>query len=86
MEKIAFTAQDTNEEEEFYVLEKTTIGGQDYLLVADAPDEDATCLILKDTSESDDPDALYEIVEEDAELDAIVKVFDELLDEVEIER
>ena len=48
---------------DFYVLEETRINGMSYLLVTDAADdEEGECYILKDLSESDDADALYEFV------------------------
>ncbi len=86
MEKITFTSKDTGEDTEFYVLEQTKLGGESYLLVTDSPDDEAECLILKDTSSEDSPDSLYEIVEDDDELNAIAKVFEELLEDIEIER
>lgn len=84
MEKIKFTFDDTNETEEFYVLEQTKIGGETYILVTDSEEDDAVCLILKDTSSEEDAEALYEIVEDDDELMAVSKVFEELLEDVDI--
>ncbi len=83
MEKIKFTFDDTNETEEFYVLEQK-IGGETYILVTDSEEDDAVCLILKDTSSEEDSEALYEIVEDDDELMAVSKVFEELLEDVDI--
>ena len=84
MEKIKFTFDDTNETEEFYVLEQTKISGETYILVTDSEEEDAVCLILKDTSSDEDKEAVYEIVEDDDELMAVSKVFEELLEDVDI--
>ena len=84
MEKIKFTFDDTNETEEFYVLEQTKIGGETYILVTDSEEDDAVCLIFKDTSSEEDSEALYEIVEDDDELMAVSKVFEELLEDVDI--
>lgn len=82
-EKIVF---DTEEGEvEFYVLEETKVSGMNYILVTDSEDDDAQCLILKDTSKSEDTDSVYEIVEDDEELKAVSKVFEELLEDVDIE-
>ncbi len=86
MEEITFTSKDTGEETQFYVLEQTKINGESYLLVTDSPKDGAECLILKDTSCDDSPESLYEIVENDDELNAIAKVFEELLEDIEIER
>lgn len=85
MEKIKFTFEETNEEVEFFVLEQTRINGSSYILVTDSEEEEAECLILKDTSAAEDKDSLYEIVEDDTELAAVLKVFEELLEDVEIE-
>lgn len=85
MEKIKFTFEDTNEEVEFFVLEQTRISGNNYILVTDSDDEEAECLILKDTSAAEDPESLYEIVEDEVELSGVLKVFEELLEDVDIE-
>ena len=86
MEKITFTSEEMQEKEEFYVLEQTRINGVSYILVTDSKENDAECLILKDTSKEQEEEGIYEIVEDDDELAEIVKVFDELLEDVEIER
>ena len=57
----------------------------EYLLVADSEEDDAECLILKDTSTPEEKDSVYEMVEEEVELNAVLKVFEELLEDVEIE-
>ena len=43
-------------------------------------------MILKDTSKAEDTESVYEIVEDDVELGALLKVFEELLEDVDIER
>ena len=71
---------------DFYVLEETRINGMSYLLVTDAADdEEGECYILKDLSESDDADALYEFVEDDNEIDYLFKIFSELLEDVDVD-
>ncbi len=85
METIKFTFDDTNETEEFFVLEQTKIGGDVYILVTESDEDDALCLILKDTSAEDDTEAIYEIVEDETELLAVSKVFEELLEDTDIE-
>lgn len=79
-DKIVFETDD-GAREEFYVLEVTRVNGTDYLLVADSTEEDAECLILKDLSKAEDAEALYVTVEDDTELEAVMKVFEELLEE-----
>lgn len=85
MEKIKFTFDDTGESVDFYVLEQTKLGGSTYILVTDSRDEDAECLILKDVAPQADVESVYEIVEDNTELAAVSKVFEELLEDVEIE-
>lgn len=85
MEKIKFTFGDTDETAEFYVLEQTKINGSSYILVTDSEEDDAQCLILKENSVTDGKDSIYDIVEDDTELLAVSKVFEELLEDVDIE-
>ena len=72
---------------DFYVLEETRINGMSYLLVTDAADDDeeGECYILKDLSESDDADALYEFVEDDNGIDYLFKIFSELLEDADVD-
>ena len=71
---------------DFYVLEETRINGMSYLLVTDAADdEEGECYILKDLSESDDADALYEFVEDDNEIDYLFKIFSELREDADVD-
>lgn len=85
MEKIKFTFEETNEEVEFFVLEQTRVSGRNYILVTDSEEDEAECLILKDTSAAEDVESVYEIVEDEAELLSVMKVFEELLGDVDIE-
>lgn len=84
MEKIKFTFADTEETVEFFVLEQTRIGGISYILVTESEEEDAEALILKDLSKDGEQEALYEIVESDKELEAVSRIFSEMLEDVEI--
>ena len=72
-------------EEEFVVLDETRINGSTYLLVTDSEEHDAECLILKETEGPAPGDGVYEIVEDETELLAVSKVFEELLEDVSIE-
>ena len=85
MEKIKFTFEDTSETVDFFVLEQTKINGAVYILVTDSEEDDAQSLILKDTSSQEDTESVYEVVEDDTELLAVSKVFEELLEDVDIE-
>ena len=86
MEKIKFMSEEIQEEIDFFVLEQTKVNGVSYILVTDSEDDEAECLILKDTSVEASADSVYEIVDDDVELTAVSKVFEELLEDVDIER
>ena len=85
MEKVKFVFRDGSGEDEFFVLEETKINGAAYILVSDSEDDDGECLILKEVEEESQPESVYEIVEDETELAAVSKVFEELLDDVSIE-
>ncbi|MDK2808984.1 MAG: hypothetical protein PWP24_1721 [Clostridiales bacterium] len=81
--QIIFTTED-GEEIAFYILEETTIAGVNYLLVADSVEEEAEALILKEQAGSTEEETIYDVVEDEEELKAISKVFEELLDDIDI--
>lgn len=82
-EKLIFTFED--EEVEFYILEQTKVNGVSYILVTDSEEDDGECLIMKDLSEAEDTESVYEIVEDEVELEALLRIFEELLEDVELE-
>ena len=82
LSKITLASPEDGQEVELYVLEQTRIFGADYLLVTDAPDGDGEAYILKDTSRMGDAEAVYEFVEDDAELAARSDVFSQMLDDI----
>ncbi len=91
MEKLEFETDEGISE--FYVIEQTRINETDYLLVSESDDEDAEVLILKDVSErsgdekvtggeaseNETLESVYELVEDETEQNAVLKVFEELL-------
>jgi hypothetical protein len=83
MEKVTFTDPKTNETLAFYVVEETQINGQKYLLVSEEQDGDSDAYILREIADKED-DVIYEMVEDDAQLAAIGKVFAELIDDADI--
>lgn len=87
MDERKITLVDEDQSLEFYVLEETRLNGKNYLLVTDAEgeEEDGDCYILRDMSEDAEKEALYEFVEDEDELDAILSVFDQLLDDVDLQ-
>ena len=88
MEKIVFCPHG-GEKVEFYVLEQTRLGGCDYILVTDSMDseeEEGEALILKDISAPEDKEAIYEIVEDERELDAVAEIFSDMLEDIDLEK
>ena len=87
-EKIVFSTEDGDVE--FYVLEQTMVSGTNYILVTDdLTAEEGSFLILKETMmehpDSKEEIATYGVIENEEELTAIIKVFDDLLDDVDLE-
>lgn len=83
MKPMKFTSEDGSEQE-FYIEEQTRVNGRDYLLVTTSQDDDAEALILKDLSGDANEEADYVPVEDETELEAVLKVFQEMLDDTEI--
>ena len=84
MEKVRFTLDDDTTMD-FFVLEKTTINEVDYILVTDSEEGDADAMILKAVSDSEVEDSEYQAVEDDIELNAVAKVFENLLEDITFE-
>ena len=87
MEKLTFVTED-QESVDFYIIEETRVNGINYLLVTeseDEEDEEAESYILKDTSKAEDTEAVYEFVESEEELDAVSRIFAELLEDMDLE-
>lgn len=82
MEKITFNPE-SDAPVDFFVLEQTTIAGINYILVTDFEEGDGEALILKDLSDMEDENSLYEIVSDETELKAVAEVFGNLLEDVE---
>ena len=83
--KIRLQAED--EVLELYVVEQTMLGNVNYVLVTDSDDEDeeeANAYILKETG-SEVEDAIYEFVEDDRELEAISRIFAEMLEDIDLQ-
>lgn len=83
-EQIVFTTED-GQEVTFYVIEETTIGGKNFLLVASEGEEEQEAMILQMTGDSDGDEVVYEPVEDEEQLKAISKVFEELLEDIDLE-
>ena len=72
-------------EVELYVLEETKINGMYYLLAAEGAEGDGACYILKDVSGPEEREAVYEFVEDDAEADYMLRIFQELMSDSGVE-
>ena len=86
-QNIIFTTFE-DEKVEFEVIEQTKISGVNYLLVcdADASEEEADAFILKEiTNEENSKEIIYDEVVDDIELQAVAKVFAELLEDCDIQ-
>lgn len=82
-DEITFVTEN-GEEVVFEVIEQTRLGGVDYLLVSTSQDEEAEALIMKDISKDTDTEAIYDIVEDEKELELVAGIFKELLDDIEL--
>lgn len=85
MEKITFMPDGEDTAVDFYVLEQTTIGGVNYILVTDAEEEeDGEAYILKAFPGADDREQVYRMVENDEEFAAVAGVFENMLDDIDL--
>lgn len=67
-----------------YVLEQTMLNGVNYLLAAESEEDEAEAYIMREVT-GDEDRMVYEMVEDDTELEALSKVFSELLDDIDLE-
>ena len=84
MEKISFDL-DNGEVVELFVLEQAKLSGNNYILVTDVEEGDGEAMILREISTSDKKETSYEVVTDDAELEALSSLFASLLDDVDLE-
>lgn len=83
MDEILFTTDD-GEEIPFIIVEQTTIAGTNYLLVTENDEDEADAYILREIVDEEDQ-LTYEMVDDEEQLTALAKVFEELIDDVDIE-
>ncbi len=84
---IPFYTED-GEEVQMYVLEETMLQGVHYLMVSEdygSEEEEATVMIIKEDPSADakEEEAVYLPVEDETELNAVAKIFAELLDDAD---
>ncbi len=77
---IVLTEEETGEEIRVNVVEQTTFGGDDYLLVTEDALEGDEAYILKCVGDDED-DVIYEFVDDDALLEALGDIFEAILAE-----
>ena len=83
MEKIEFQTEDGIQE--FYVEEQTRINGFNYLLVSHSvTEQEAEAYILKDVSEPESQEDCYVMVEDEQELEAVMRIFEQSMEDVDI--
>lgn len=84
MNKITLQPDDSAQPVDFYVIDEAKLAGKTYLLVSDTEDGDGNALILRDDSAEGAEDSVYEIVEDDNEISAVLLLFKDELDALDI--
>lgn len=82
---IPFIIEDGTEIE-LSIIEQTKINGTNYLLVTETADEskDAEAFILREDMTQEE-ECVYTIVEDETEISALSKIFEELLEDIDLE-
>ena len=76
---------------DFCVIEQTRINGVNYLLVSDDPgesaeeEEETLVYIMKENAEEENGMKTYEMVEDEAELTSVFKIFEQLIEDMDLE-
>ncbi len=84
MDSIRLISTDTGETEEFYIVEEARLGGKSYLLVTDSEEGDGMALILRDDAPEGSDESLYNVVEDEKELSAVLILFEDKLEDMGI--
>lgn len=83
MEKVTFQKNE-KETVEYYILEQTRISGVNYLLVTDTKEGDGEAVILKEISAAEEEIGGYTDDLTEEEFEAVVPVFENLLEDVDL--
>lgn len=83
IESITFETED-GEKISLYIIEHTVLAGTNYLLAADSQEDEAQAYIMREIMDEENQ-KIYEMVDDDTELEALSKIFTELLDDVVLE-
>lgn len=82
--KITFETEDGDQE--LYVLDQTKLFGKNYILLTDdVDDEDGSFFVLREEPGEEEDMVTYTEIEDENELKAVIKVFDELLEDFDLE-
>ena len=84
--KIVLT-DENGQEDVYYIVEETKLAGVSYIMVTDSPEDEmeADAYILKDVSDPESDEAIYEFVEDDDELESVSEIFAQLLEDTDLE-
>lgn len=88
MDTIRFVFDETNEEVIFAVIGSVEYNEDVYLMVVEEEEldqEDMTAYILK-AVEVDEDEVIYEIVDDEDELNAVTELFEEILENFDLEQ
>lgn len=77
---VVFRSEDGTETE-FTVISETRLNGNNYVLVTEPDGEEA--FILKETRD-DNEDMIYEMVDDDTEIDAVGGMFRAILEDIDL--
>lgn len=86
-ESMKLTFQTDEGDLELYILEETKLFGKNYILLTDDIDgDDGDFFVLREEpSEEDAEETAYVEIEDENELKAVIKVFDELVEDFDLE-
>ena len=88
LKTVPFTTED-GEIVEMYVLEETTLQGIHYILVTedlnDGSEEALVMIMKEEKQQTEDEFAVYDIVENEEELQVVAKLFAELMEDVDFQ-
>ena len=87
IENMKLTFQTEDGDLDLYVLEMTKLFGKNYILLTDDVEgEDGDFFVLREEPDEDDEDTVtYVEIEDENELKAVIKVFDELVEDFDLE-
>lgn len=82
-ESVIFETED-GKKIQFFIIEETMLAGSNYLLVSETMEEESEAYILQEMMDENE-ERIYEMVEDESKLEALSKIFHELLENVDIQ-